>query len=285
MIEPIHFSLTGKTAVVTGGGAGIGLAIATTYANFGARVVVVDRDAGRAEAAAAAIGGGGRDVLACVADVTRTEDVAAVKAKLLERFGTVDVLVNNVGDILGQIKPFLQTREDEWDALYGANLRHVFLCVHAFAPLMIEAGNGGSIINISSIEGFRAVPTCAVYGTFKAAIGGFVKTMALELAPYRIRINAIAPETTATEQIDPKAFTKPEHFRHWEIWNPLGRYGTPDDTAACALFLATDLSQWITGTTMHVDGGALAAAGWYRMPGEKQRWTLAPVFSESGFVF
>jgi NAD(P)-dependent dehydrogenase (short-subunit alcohol dehydrogenase family) len=177
------------------------------------------------------------------------------------------------------------TYANEWDALYGANLRHVFLCVHTFAPLMIAAGNGGSIINISSIEGFRAVPTCAVYGAFKAAIGGFVKTMALELSPYRIRINAIAPETTATEQIDPKAFTKPEHLGRWEVWNPLGRYGRPDDTAACALFLATNLSQWITGTTVHVDGGALAAAGWYRLPGETQRWTLAPVFSESGFVF
>jgi 3-oxoacyl-[acyl-carrier protein] reductase len=285
MITPTDVSLTGKTALVTGSGAGIGRAIATTFASFGARVVVVDRDAGRAEATAAGIASHGGEALPCTADVTRAADIATVKTRLIDRFGSLDILVNNVGDILGQIKPFLQTDEHEWDALYGANLRHVFLCVKAFAPLMIETGRGGSIINISSIEGFRAIPRCAVYGTFKSAIGGFVKTMALELAPYRIRINAIAPETTETEQIQPKTFTKPEHLAQWDVWNPLGRWGKPDDTAACALFLATNLSQWITGTTIHLDGGALAAGGWYRMPGEEQRWTLAPVISESGFVF
>lgn len=285
MITPTDVSLTGKTALVTGSGAGIGRAIATTFARFGARVVVVDRDADRAAATAAGIATHGGEVLACTADVTRAADITAVKTQLIERFDRLDILVNNVGDILGHIKPFLETDDDEWDALYDANLRHVFRCVKAFAPLMIEAGRGGSIINISSIEGFRAIPRCAVYGAFKSAIGGFVKTMALELAPYRIRINAIAPETTETEQIQPKAFTKPEHLGQWDVWNPLGRWGTPDDTAACALFLATNLSPWITGTTLHVDGGALAAAGWYRVPGEDRRWTLAPVFHESGFVF
>ena len=112
-----------------------------------------------------------------------------------------------------------------------------------------------------------------------------MRSLAIELAPYGIRVNAIALETTETEQVVPEAFTKPEYRDQVEYWNPLGRWGRPDDVAGAALFLATGLSPWVTGATVHVDGGALAAAGWYRLPGEKQRWTLAPVIRESGFTF
>ena len=284
-MQPEDISLAGKSAVVTGAGAGIGASIASTFANFGAWIGVLDRNGAAAERVAASIRESGGEALALTADVTQREDVAAAAGQVLSERGSVDVLVNNVGDFLQQVKPFLETGEDDWSALYDINLGQVFRCTKAFVPSMIDAGRGGSLITVSSIEGYRAIPTCAVYGAFKTAIGGFVRSMAIELAPYGIRVNAIAPETTETEQVVPDAFTKPEHRGLVEYWNPLGRWGRPDDIAGAALFLATGLSPWVTGTTIHVDGGALAAAGWYRLPGEKQRWTLAPVIRESGFIF
>ena len=284
-MQPSDVSLAGKTALVTGAGAGIGAEVARTFANFGAWVGVLDRDAHSAEAVAESIRASGGEALALHADVTRADAVAEAARHLGDERGPVDVLVNNVGDFLQQVKPFLETDEADWSALFDVNLRQLLRCTKAFVPPMIEAGRGGSVINISSIEGYRAIPTCAVYGAFKTAIGGFVRSLAMELAPYRIRVNAIAPETTETEQVVPDAFTKPEYRDQWEYWNPLGRYGQPRDIAGCALFLATDMSSWVTGTTVHVDGGALAASGWYRLPGEKQRWTLAPVIKESGFTF
>jgi NAD(P)-dependent dehydrogenase (short-subunit alcohol dehydrogenase family) len=220
----------------------------------------------------------------CV-DVTDTTEVNRLAETLVEQGAGMDVLVNNVGDHLNLIKPFLQTSQEEWDAIYDINLKQIYRCVRAFAPIMRDAGNGGSIVNISSIEGYRAIPTCATYGAMKTAISGFVRSLAMELAPYRIRVNAVAPETTETEQVDPKAFTHPQYLENWDIWNPMGRWGQPQDTAAAVLYLASNLSEWVTGTTMHVDGGALAAGGWYRMPGQEQRWTLAPVISDSGFIY
>lgn len=281
MLHPDNFNLNEQSALITGGAGGIGLAIAETFLNFGAKVIVLDRSAENIQRCQQQLGAHGDRLSVFEGDVCDSNFLDRVASEV----PNLSILVNNVGDILGQIKPFVETSDDEWDALYQANLRHVFACTRRFAPKMIAAGNGGSIVNISSIEAFRAVPTCAVYGAFKSAIGGFVRSMAMELSPYQIRINAIAPETTHTEQIDPAAFTKPEHLAMSDIWNPLGRFGKPEDIASAALFLASPMSPWVTGTTIHVDGGALAAAGWYRMPGEKQRWTLAPVIADSGFVF
>ncbi|MCX2981146.1 SDR family oxidoreductase [Halieaceae bacterium IMCC14734] len=277
-------SLSGKTALVTGAGSGIGFSIAETLLRFGARVIVVERDEKLAAGAQQRLETLGGDVQVEVADVTVKAQMTAL-AEQVAATGRLDILINNVGDHLNLIKPFLDSDEDEWDALFDINLKQILRMVHLFAPIMRDAGNGGSIVNISSIEGFRAIPTCATYGAMKTAISGFVRSMAIELAPYHIRINAVAPETTQTAQVDPRQFTKPEHLAQWDIWNPLGRWGQPDDTAGAVLFLASPLSSWVTGTTVHVDGGALAAGGWYRMPGEQQHWTLAPVIAESGFIF
>jgi NAD(P)-dependent dehydrogenase (short-subunit alcohol dehydrogenase family) len=285
MLKPENMLLTGKRALVTGAGRGIGCAIAETLANFEATVLLIDRDQALLDAALARIEDGGGRAEAYQLDVTDSAAVKHLAATLANQEGGLDILVNNVGDHLNLIKPFLQTSEEEWDAIYDINLKQIFRCIHAFAPLMRDAGRGGSIVNISSIEGFRAIPTCATYGAMKTAISGFVRSMAMELAPYRIRINAVAPETTETEQVDPRAFTHPQYLQHWDIWNPLGRWGQPRDTAAAVLYLASDVADWVTGTTVHVDGGALAAAGWYRMPGEQQRWTLAPVIEDSGFIY
>lgn len=285
MLKPEDMSLAGKTALVTGAGRGIGYAIAETLANFSAEVLLLDKDEALLQAAVERItAAGGRAVGHCV-DVTNTAEVNLLAETLVQQGAGMDILVNNVGDHLNLIKPFLQTSEEEWDAIYDINLKQIYRCVRAFAPIIRDAGRGGSIINISSIEGYRAIPTCATYGAMKTAISGFVRSLAMELAPYRIRVNAVAPETTETEQVDPKAFTHPQYLEHWDIWNPMGRWGQPKDTAAAVLYLASNLSEWVTGTTMHVDGGALAAGGWYRMPGQEQRWTLAPVISDSGFIY
>lgn len=285
MLKPEDMSLAGKTALVTGAGRGIGYAIAETLANFSAKVLLLDKDEALLQAAREKIAAAGGRAAIHRVDVTETGEVEQMARTLRDGDESLDILVNNVGDHLNLIKPFLETSEEEWDAIYDINLKQVFRCVRAFTPVMRDAGRGGSIINISSIEGYRAIPTCATYGAMKTAISGFVRSMAMELAPYRIRMNAVAPETTETEQVNPKLFTHPQYLEHWDIWNPLGRWGQPRDTAAAVLYLAGDMAEWVTGTTVHVDGGALAAAGWYRMPGEKQRWTLAPVISDSGFVY
>jgi NAD(P)-dependent dehydrogenase (short-subunit alcohol dehydrogenase family) len=285
MLTPEDLRLTGKVAVVTGGGRGIGLATAETLAGFGANIILLEKDEQRLASAAQKLSDSGASVRPIAVDVTEDAAVQATADELAGENQRIDILVNNVGDHLNLIKPFLETSASEWDELYAINLRQMLSCTRAFAPLIRDGNRGGSIINISSIEGYRAIPTCSVYGALKTAIAGFVRSMAMELAPYRIRINAVAPETTETEQVDPRAFTHPRYLEHWDIWNPLGRWGQPQDTASAVLFLASDLSQWMTGTTLHVDGGALAAGGWYRMPGEEQRWTLAPVIEDSGFIY
>ena len=124
---------------------------------------------------------------------------------------------------------------------------------------------------------------CPVYSAFKAGVTGFTKSLALELAPEGIRVNAIAPETTETEQVKPSVYLKPEYDEHVKRWIPLGRFGQPDDIAGCAVFLASELASWVTGTTIHADGGALAAGGFYRTP--SGRWTNVPVVVGDGFGF
>ena len=273
-------SLDGKVAVVTGGGGGIGRGIAETFAAYGARVVVAERDSGRAEETVRAIEQAGGKALACVVDVQERADVARLVEATLSGFGRVDVLVNNVGDFLGVTKKFVETREEEWEALYRINLKHVFLCCQAFVPRMLEQKRGGSIINVSTIEAFRGIPNCAIYSAFNCGVTGFTRSLALELGPQRIRVNAIAPETTETLQVPIRRWIRPENHDRIPYWIPLGRFGTPDDMAGAALFLATGLSAWVTGTTLHVDGGALAAGGFYRTPSGD--WTNLPIVTGGG---
>jgi 3-oxoacyl-[acyl-carrier protein] reductase len=269
--------LDGKVALVTGGGAGIGRAIAEAYADLGAKVAVVEIDPHRAEDARKALGANG---LVVTGDVCKTADVAAAIHQIGERFGRLDILVNNVGDYLAG-KKFERFTEDEWDALYHVNLRHMFVATKAALPLMRKGGKGGSIINISTIEAFRGIPTCPIYSAFKAGVTGFTKSLALEMAPEGIRVNAIAPETTETPQVPISSVIAPQYRDHVKRWIPLGRFGTPADAAGCAVFLATELSGWVTGTTVHLDGGALAAGGFYRTP--ENRWTNIPVVTAHGF--
>jgi NAD(P)-dependent dehydrogenase (short-subunit alcohol dehydrogenase family) len=256
-IDPSNILLTGRVAVVTGGGAGIGRGIAAGLAAFGASVAIWERDADTCAEAAAEIGG-----LGITTDVREAEAVDAALARTTAELGTPTILVNNAGGVF--ISPILETRENGWDALYRANLRHVFLCTQRVARAMVDAGLGGSVTSVTSIEGVRAAPGYAAYAAAKAGVISYTKTAALELAPHGIRVNALAPDITLTEGIQglaPPGFE--EGARHTV---PMGRMGHVDEMAGAAVFLASDLASYITGQTIHVDGGTHAASGWYHHP-------------------
>ena len=261
--------LDGRVAVVTGGGGGIGRAISERFAAEGAHVVVAEIDGDRADETVAHITANGGSARAVVTDVT---DPAAVTA-LAEAAGAVDVLVNNVGHYLTRGNDFLANGPDAWDELYATNLRHVFLCTRAFVDGMIARGRG-SIVNVSSVEGFRAIPNRPVYSAFKAAVTGFTRSLAVDLGNSGVRVNAIAPDLVESLQVPYSKWVAPEDADRIPGWVPVGRFGTADDIAGVALFLASDLSAFVIGTTIHADGGSLAAGGWFRRP--DQSWTNRP---------
>ncbi len=268
--------LTGKVAVVTGGGGGIGRGISEAFAAHGARVVIAEIDAGRATETEAAITDAGGDSAAVVTDVRDADQVGIVRDATLERYGRVDVLVNNVGHyVIRGGADFVDTTPDQWHEIYRANLEHVFLCTRAFVPLMIEQGDGGSVISLSTVEAFRAIPRMAVYSAFKSGITAFTKSLALELGGHGIRVNAIAPDLTQSLQVRYDKWVPEEQQHLIPTWVPVGRFGTADDLAGVALFLASDLSGFVTGTTVHADGGSLAAGGWFRR--EDGTWTNRPL--------
>jgi NAD(P)-dependent dehydrogenase (short-subunit alcohol dehydrogenase family) len=250
---------------------------------YGVKVAVAEIDAARAETLRHTLEGEGIDALVEVTDVRDKTQVAKLAAKIEAKFGGLDILVNNVGDFMGIVGPFATSTEEQWDTLYQVNLKQIFVVTHAMLPLMRKSGNGGSIINVSSIEAFRGIPGGVIYGAFKAGITGFTQSLAVELGPEGIRVNTIAPETTDTEQVQVTKWTNPKYMDHTQRWIPLGRFGVPQDAAGCAVFLASDLSAWVTGTTIHMDGGALAAAGWYRTP--EGQWTNMPVIADKGLIF
>jgi 3-oxoacyl-[acyl-carrier protein] reductase len=174
----------------------------------------------------------------------------------------VTILVNNAGGVFSS--PILETTENGWDALYRANLRHVLLCTQRVSRALVDAGLPGSIINITSIEGVRAAPGFAAYSAAKAGVINYTKTAALELAPHGIRVNALAPDFTLTEGI--LGIAPPGAEQRLTQMVPMGRPGHVDEMAGAAVFLASGLSSYITGQTIHVDGGTQAASGWYRHP-------------------
>ncbi len=249
-------ALDGRVAVVTGGGAGIGRGIAAGFAEFGARVAIWEKDPQSAASVAQEIG-----ALECVLDVRDAGQVDAALARTVEALGTPSILVNNAGGTFHS--DLLDTSGNGWDALIRSNLTHVLLCTQRVARAMVAAGTGGSIINVSSIEGTRAAPGYAAYAAAKAGVLNYTKTSALELAPHGIRVNALAPDFTLTEAL---ARLSPSGGQSASNMVPLGRPGHVDEMAGAAVFLASDLSSYVTGQTLHVDGGTAAAGGWYHHP-------------------
>jgi 3-oxoacyl-[acyl-carrier protein] reductase len=253
--------LDGKVALVAGGGGGLGRAVAVDFAKAGMRLVLLDKNDELLSSTVADISAAtGEEPLAAVVDVRDADAVSQAFADGLERFGKLDTLVNVAG---GTFKAdFVDTNVRGWDAIIRMNFGWLLHTTHLAANRMREQGHGGSIISITSIEGHRAAPGYAVYAGMKGAVTNFSRTLALELAPDRIRVNTIAPDQTPTEGL-PMDYDD----RVIQAGIPMGRQGTYEDTGSAALFLASDLSEYITGTTLHPDGGAYASAGWYNWPG------------------
>jgi NAD(P)-dependent dehydrogenase (short-subunit alcohol dehydrogenase family) len=257
VLDPAAVSLDGAVAVVTGGGAGIGRGIAAGLAAFGARVAVWERDPDRCQGVAAEVDG-----LACVTDVRDEAQVDAALRRTIDELGTPTVLVNNAGGVFSA--PLLEARPEAWDVLIRSNLGHVLLCTQRVARAMVAAELPGSIVNITSIEGTRAAPGYAAYAAAKAGVVNLTKTAALELAPHEIRVNCLAPDVTMTEGL--RRLAGPGSERGLASTIPMGRAGHVDEMAGAAVFLASRLSSYVTGQTIHVDGGTAAAGGWYRRP-------------------
>lgn len=267
--------LADKVAIVTGGGSGIGQGISLGLAAQGAAVVVADVDPARAAATAGQVETAGGRAAAVTVDVSATDEVQRMVDEAVDRFGSVDVLVNNAGGT--RKAPFVGQSERSWRRHIDLNLVSVLAGVAAAAPVMARRGRGGVILNVVSIEATRAAPHYAVYAACKAAVVSFTRTMALELAADGIRVNAIAPDVVATPGLGfaPGEPLRPEAEAGFRTYVPLGRVGDPSDCAGAAVFLCSDLGRYVTGVTLPVDGGTWASGGWTRAAVEGD-WQLFP---------
>ena len=258
VLAPSSVLLTDKVAIVTGGARGIGAATAVALARFGADLAICDREADDMARTATAVEALGRRCLTGLFDVRHPEPRDAWLAEVGETYGRVDVLVNNAGGTFNS--PFADINPKGEAALIAENFTQVTGFIRGCLPLM---GEGGSIINVTSIEAHRAGPGFSIYSAMKAAQANLTMSLSLELSSSRIRINCIAPDVIPTEgerllggeSTDDESGLAPQ---------PWLEGGSVHDCAAAAVYLAGDMSRFVTGTTIHVDGGNIAAAGWKR---------------------
>jgi 3-oxoacyl-[acyl-carrier protein] reductase len=247
-------SLQGRTALVTGASSGIGRAIARAYAQAGAAVVINHLgNAADAAAVVAEIQSNGGRAVALEADVSQAPAVARLLQEATQALGPIHILVNNAGII--QEKPFLQTSEADWDRMLGTDLKSVFLLCRAVLPSMVQAGSG-VVINMASELGILGRAQFAPYCTAKAGVIGLTRSLAREFAPH-IRVNAIAPGPVNTAMLDAEHMSPAWRAKEMDI--PLQRFGEPEEIAATALFLASDMARFYCGQVLGPNGGALMA--------------------------
>ena len=263
--------LAGTVAIITGGAGGLGESISLDLASNGVQVALVDRDEEAVATITAELQRQGADAIVHTGDARKPEVLDALFDAAAQRWGRLDTLVNVVGGTFRA--PFSEQGPRAWDALIRTNLTHVLHASSRAIPAMRAGGRGGSIINITTIEGYRAAPNFAVYSAAKAAVAHFARTLAVELAPDGIRVNSVAPDLTPTPNMlsiggsgdGPHPMLDPLNAT---VSIPMGRVGIPRDISNVVVFLASGLSSYITGSTLHPDGGTLASSGWFNWPGE-----------------
>ena len=249
--------LKDKVAIVTGSSRSIGRAIALGYAREGAKVVINYRsDEGAANSAVAEAEEIGSQAIAVQADTSSSSDVAGLMAAAVDRFGRIDILVNNAGILIRT--PILEIEESEWDRILEVNLKGFFLCSQAAAKQMVAQGGGGVIINMSSAGDTLAGKNLTHYCVAKGGVRMLTRQLAFELAPHKIRANAIAPGLIETD-LNRHDLAEPE-FRQYRLsMIPLGIIGVPEDIVGAAVFLASEDSRMATGTTVYLDAGQTIA--------------------------
>lgn len=272
--------LNGQVAFVTGGGGGIGRAIALRLAEAGADVSIFEIFPERAEEAAARVREQGRQALPIVGDVMDSDALRAAVDAAAAEFGRLDILVNNAGGV--SARPFLEQSERSMRKHIDINLMSMLIATQAAAKHMVDGGRGGAIINVASIEASRAAPNFAVYAACKAGMLSFTKSMAVELSGHGIRVNCIAPDHTITPgnqgnragPVDPATWKRrsDDDIDAMNRLIPLGREGVDTECGDAAVFLASAMSTYVTGILLPVDGGTWASSGWVR--GRDRRWTL-----------
>jgi NAD(P)-dependent dehydrogenase (short-subunit alcohol dehydrogenase family) len=260
MFELSRFSLQGKVAIVTGGGRGIGKAIAQGFAKAGAKVAITSRKINDLEATAAEIEAFGGVAFPVQSHLGKMEEIGKMVGAVADKFGRIDVLVNNAGTspAMGSV---LDSDERLWETIMNLNLKGLYFTSQAVARIMKEQGSG-KIINIASIDGFKPEPGVSVYSISKAGVRMITKAFAMELAPFNIQVNTIAPGPISTKMLDSRWFHLPpeEAKKQKETMarmTPMGRIGEPDDIAGAAIYLASDASGYTTGAEIVIDGGAL----------------------------
>lgn len=242
----------GKTAIVTGGGQGIGRAIALGLAKDGAAVVVADIVAETAKDTAREIKSRGGQTMAVKVDVTKSQDVNAMVQKVIRQYGKVDILVNNVG--YSKLQSFLEEPEDSWDKTIAINLKGVIICCRAVLDDMIKR-KYGKIINIASTAGLRGAPGQAVYSAAKGGVTSFTRALSREVVKFNINVNCVAPGPTDTPLWNQAIKDRPDLTDAIKTGVPMGRVGQPEEVAAPVLFLASDEAGWMVGQTLSASGG------------------------------
>ena len=246
------FRLDGRVSIVTGGSKGLGEAMAMALAGAGSRVVIVSRNLEESQQVADRITAATRqETLALKVDVTRKVEVEQMAQGTLARFGRIDVLVNNAG--INIRKPLLEAEDQEWEAVFDVNLKGPMFCSRAVGKVMVEQ-RSGSIINMASMMSFVSIPGRASYSTSKAGLVGMTRALALEWAPYNVRVNALCPGPFATPMN--KALLEDRGVREFFVSRiPLGRFAEPQELEGAVVFLASNASSFVTGSALLIDGG------------------------------